>query len=96
MTQAMTLDERLVAVRKQRAVAAAESIAPSLPVEANLTRDEQTTVLEPAALEGFVETPYVKGMTERALCYMDVRHRQDYAGHARGQQARPAGGPDSR
>jgi gas vesicle protein GvpN len=54
------------------AVKPATSIAPSLPVEADLTRDELTTVLEPAALEGFVETPYIKGLTERALGYIDA------------------------
>jgi len=71
MTQ-MALDARLVALRAQRKVKPATNTAPSPPVEANLTRDEQTTILEPAALEGFVETPYVKGLTERALGYIDA------------------------
>lgn len=32
--------------------------------------DEMTTVLEPNALPDFVETNYVKDLTERALCYV--------------------------
>ena len=48
----------------------ATSVAPSPPVDAYLNADEMATVMEPAALEGFVETPYVKGLTERALGYI--------------------------
>jgi len=32
--------------------------------------DEMTTVLEPSALSDFVETSYVKDLTDRALCYI--------------------------
>jgi gas vesicle protein GvpN len=45
---------------------------PSVTSRARLMADEMTTVLEPTALEDFVETPYVKGLTERALCYIDA------------------------
>jgi gas vesicle protein GvpN len=46
--------------------------AASLPIVAGLTADEMATVLKPTAPDGFVETPYVKGLTERALCYIDA------------------------
>jgi gas vesicle protein GvpN len=52
------------------AVKPATSVAPSPPINAYLNEDEMATVMEPAALEGFVETPYVKGLTERALGYI--------------------------
>ena len=32
--------------------------------------DEMTTVLEPAPMPDFVETKYVKDLTNRALCYI--------------------------
>jgi nitric oxide reductase NorQ protein len=32
--------------------------------------DEMTTVLEPSALPDFVETSYIKDLTDRALCYI--------------------------
>jgi nitric oxide reductase NorQ protein len=34
--------------------------------------DEMTTVLEPTALPDFVETSYVKDLTNRALCYIEA------------------------
>ncbi|MCG2775254.1 MAG: gas vesicle protein GvpN [Desulfobacterales bacterium] len=34
--------------------------------------DEMTTVLEPRPLPNFVETPFVKGITERSLAYIEA------------------------
>jgi nitric oxide reductase NorQ protein len=42
--------------------------------------DEMTTVLEPNALPDFVETSYVKDLTDRALCYI----RAGFPVHLRG------------
>ena len=34
--------------------------------------DEMTTVLEPSPLSNFVETSYIKDLTDRALCYIEA------------------------
>jgi len=57
--------------------------------------DEMTTVLEPHPMPNFIETPFVKDITERSLAYIaagfsspspwDFRNGQDHHGHARSQ-----------
>jgi gas vesicle protein GvpN len=48
----------------------AANAEPACPREPDLMADELTTLLEPKPLGDFVETPYIRGVTDRALCYL--------------------------
>lgn len=52
------------------------------PGELNLVNTEPLTVLRPKQKPNFVETPYVRALTERAMCYLQTGYPVHFSGPA--------------